>query len=71
MAAISHEAHPLTIEEERFFFEVVFPGLDARRDALDRDLFILLARRLLDAGYTADQLELYVTAADQSRSTEQ
>ena len=58
---------PLTLDEQAFLFNTVFPGLDARRTTLDLDMFALLARRLLDAGYTAAQLELYILAADQSR----
>ena len=68
---MSHNPQALTTEEQEFLFNTVFPGLDARRDTLDRDLFALLARRLLDAGYTADQLEQYVTAADLSRQQRQ
>jgi hypothetical protein len=56
----------LSIEEEKFLFEVVFPGLDERRDDLDRDLFALLARRLIEAGYTADSLKNFINAANDS-----
>ena len=68
---MSRTPQPLTTEEQDFLFRTVFPGLDAHRETLDRDLFALLARRLLDAGYTAEQLEQYITAADQTRSTRQ
>ena len=68
---MSRGRQPLTTEEQEFLFRTVFPGLDARRETLDRDLFALLARRLLDAGYTADQLEQYITAADNSRQRRQ
>ena len=63
---MSHRRGTLSTDEERFLFEVVFPGLDERRDDLDRDLFVLLARRLLEAGYTADDLSDFTTAADRS-----
>ena len=65
---MSHPRGTLSTEEERFLFEVVFPGLDERRDDLDRDLFVLLARRLTEAGYTADDLGKFIIAADQSLS---
>jgi hypothetical protein len=68
---MSPESQTLTTEEQDFLFHTVFPGLDARRETLDRDLFALVARRLLDAGYTADQLEQYIVAADQSRNKSQ
>jgi hypothetical protein len=58
----------LSTDEERFLFEVVFPGLEERREDLDRDLFVLLARRLLEAGYTATTLSEFIIAADRSVS---
>ena len=63
---MSRHSGTLSTDEEHFLFEVVFPGLDERRDDLDRDLFTLLARRLIEAGYTADDLNNFITAADQS-----
>ena len=56
----------LSRDEEHFLFETVFPGLDERREDLDRDLFILLARRLIEAGYTADTLGQFVAIANRS-----
>jgi hypothetical protein len=56
----------LSRDEENFLFNTVFPGLDARRDDLDRDLFVLLARRLIEAGYTVDTLGQFVASADRS-----
>ena len=69
MEIMSDIRQPLTTEEQDFLFGSVFPGLDAHRETLDRDLFVLLARRLLDAGYTAAHLEHYIIAADRSRHT--
>jgi hypothetical protein len=63
---MSHRRGTLSTEEQEFLFEVVFPGLDERRDDLDRDLFVLLARRLIEAGYTVDSLKDFITAANES-----
>ena len=63
---MSHRKGTLSTDEEHFLFEIVFPGLEERRGDLDRDLFVLLARRLIEAGYTADDLNKFITAADQS-----
>jgi hypothetical protein len=40
--------------------------LDERRDDLDRDLFSLLAVRLLNAGYTLENLTKFLSIADKS-----
>ena len=63
---MSHRRGTLSFEEQDFFFDVIFPGLDERRDDLDRDLFALLAKRLLEEGYTADTLRAIVNAANYS-----
>ena len=54
----------LSADEESFLFEEVFPGLDERRADLDRDLFALLARRLIEAGYTVEFLQRVVAIAE-------
>ena len=54
----------LTAHEEDFVLGV-FDELNGMRDNLDRDLFALLAHRLVSAGYDASHLESIVeTAAD-------
>ena len=63
---MSRQSETLTTEEQKFLFEVVFPGLDERRDDLDRDLFSLLAVRLLNAGYTLENLTKFLSIADKS-----